>query len=295
MQLRLAGRHRLRVAIVASLFVAIAVAIGGGSSVVVPVPIDVMTFNIRTANGRAGENVWSNRKALVADTIRRFAPHVVGLQEVLEEQVEFLASALSDYRWLGIDRGFNGGQGLSEYTPIFYRHGELSPIKSGTFWLSSTPDRPARRRRASRIVTWARFHHRVSGRPLYVFNTHFTLRRGQAQLDAATMITTRVAALPPGSAVIVTGDFNAVAEASDTWRALMTQGLVDAWLVADARRGPPLTSSGFGPPHDRRENRIDWILVGGPIGVRSAETVLHNDQGRYPSDHYPVVARLEIQ
>ena len=135
----------------------------------------------------------------------------------------------------------------------------------------------------------------MSGRPLYVFNTHFTLRRGQAQLDAATMITTRVAALPPGSAVIVTGDFNAVAEASDTWRALMTQGLVDAWLVADARRGPPLTSSGFGPPHDRRENRIDWILVGGPIGVRSAETVLHNDQGRYPSDHYPVVARLEIQ
>ena len=147
MQLRLAGRHRLRVAIVASLFVAIAVAIGGGSSVAVPVPIDVMTFNIRTANGRAGENVWSNRKALVADTIRRFAPHVVGLQEVLEEQVEFLASALSDYRWLGIDRGLNGGQGLSEYTPIFYRHGELSPIKSGTFWLSSTPDRPARRRR----------------------------------------------------------------------------------------------------------------------------------------------------
>ena len=72
-------------------------------------------------------------------------------------------------------------------------------------------------------------------------------------------------------------------------------GAEDAWVVADDRRGPALTSSGFGPPRDGREGRIDWILVGGPISVRSVETVLHSRQGRYPSDHYPVVARLEIQ
>ena len=106
------------------------------------VPIDVMTFNIRTSNGRAGNNAWPNRKALVAGTIEWFAPRLVGLQEALDEQVEYLASALPDYRWFGIDRGLNGGQGLSEYTPILYRHAELSPVESGTFWLSSTPDTP---------------------------------------------------------------------------------------------------------------------------------------------------------
>ena len=96
------------------------------------------------------------------------------------------------------------------------------------------------------------------------------------------------------SAVIVLGDFNNVAEVSDLWRTATSQGLVDAWVVADGRRGPALTWSGFGPPRDGVTERIDWILVGGPIGVRSVETVLHNDAGRYPSDHYPVVARLEV-
>ena len=41
--------------------------------------------------------------------------------------------------------------------------------------------------------------------------------------------------------------------------------------------------------------RIDWILVGGPIDVLSAETILFNEAGRYPSDHFPVAARVEIR
>jgi endonuclease/exonuclease/phosphatase family metal-dependent hydrolase len=55
-----------------------------------------------------------------------------------------------------------------------------------------------------------------------------------------------------------------------------------------------MTRGDFGPPETGYAERIDWILVGGPIGVRSAETVLYNDRGRYPSDHYPVAARLEV-
>jgi len=104
-----------------------------------------------------------------------------------------------------------------------------------------------------------------------------------------------VAALPAGSSVIVTGDFNAIAGESDTWQAATAHGLRDAWLIASERNGPSLTTSGFGPPRDGWEGRIDWILVGGPIAVRSVETVIYNNQGRYPSDHYPVSARLEIQ
>ena len=107
-----------------------------------PATLGVMTFNIRTANTSDGDNAWAYRKALVADTIERFAPEIAGPQEVIAEQIEYLAASLPDYRWLGVDRGLNGGEGLSEYTPIFYRHGELSPIESGTFWLSATPDGP---------------------------------------------------------------------------------------------------------------------------------------------------------
>jgi endonuclease/exonuclease/phosphatase family metal-dependent hydrolase len=273
-----------------------------GSGAEEPLSLDVMTFNIRTSIGRDGDNSWPHRKELVAETIERFSPHVVGLQEALEDQIEYLTATLPAYRWLGADRGLNGGRGLSEHTPIFYLHEELTPLESGTFWLSSTPDTPpelrefrGQRLRMGRIVTWARFHHRPSDRQIYMFNTHFTLRRGPRQVESASLVAARVAALPADSSVIVTGDFNAIAGDSDTWRTATAQGLRDAWLVATERRGPPLTSSGFRAPPDGWEGRIDWILVGGPIAVRSVETVLHNDQGRYPSDHYPVAARLEIQ
>ena len=258
------------------------------------IQLDVMTFNIRTAAGRDGTNGWPNRKELVAETIARPSPDVVGLQEALGEQIEFLESRLPEYRWLGIDRGLNGGGGLSEATPIFYRYRKLAPIESGTFWISDTPGEPSRGRRASRIVTWARFYHIDTGRQLFVYNTHFSLRQGTGHLRGTRLINERIAALPAGSAVIAMGDFNAVAERSETWEAATAGGLRDAWLLARERRGPAITANGFGPPPEGWDGRIDWILVGGEISVLSAETIVHSVAGRYPSDHYPVLARLEI-
>ena len=262
-----------------------------------PAPLGVMTFNIRTSIGNDGDNGWMHRRTLVVKTIERLAPDVAGLQEALDEQVEYLADALPGYRWLGADRGLNGGTGLSEYTPIFYRRDALIQIESGTFWLSSAdgPTGVGWRRNVSRIVTWARFHHRETGRRFHVFNTHLTLRRGQRQIDSAKRIAGRVAALPAGSAVVVTGDFNAIAEISETWLAATGRGLQDAWLLAGERIGPPRTSNDFRPPELANPGRIDWILVGGPVRVRSVETIIDHDDGRYPSDHYPVVAQLQLQ
>ena len=89
--------------LVATLLVA-ALGAGAAPHVSAQVPLDVMTFNIRTASGRDGDNAWPHRKELVAATIERFAPQVVGLQEALDEQIEYLDAMLPDYRWLGIDR-----------------------------------------------------------------------------------------------------------------------------------------------------------------------------------------------
>ena len=78
-------------------FALVAATFGGAASpAAAQVPLDVMTFNIRTANGRDGDDAWPNRKDLVAETIERFGPHVVGLQEAVGEQVEYLESALPE-------------------------------------------------------------------------------------------------------------------------------------------------------------------------------------------------------
>ena len=256
--------------------------------------LDVMSFNIRTANGQDGDNIWPLRKELVLETMRAFDADVLGLQEALTVQIEFIQSAMPEYRWLGVDRGLNGGVGLSEATPIFYKHAVLVPLESGTFWLADDPNPPAQPGRGARIVTWARFHHLETRQQFYVYNTHFTIRGGPRQIQAAEQINAHIAQLPAESAVVVLGDFNALAETSETWHAATRNGLRDAWVVAEKREGPPVTSNGFGPPPQGREGRIDWILVDGPVTVQRAVTVLHSVDGRWPSDHYPVAAELVV-
>lgn len=256
--------------------------------------LDVMTFNIRTSDGQDGDNIWPLRKELVLETMRAFDPDVLGLQEALTVQIEFIQSEMPEYRWLGVDRGLNGGVGLSEATPIFYKHAVVVPLESGTFWLADDPNPPAQPGRGARIVTWARFHHLETRRQFYVYNTHFTIRGGPRQIQAAEQINAHIALRPAESAVVVMGDFNALAETSETWHAATRDGLRDAWVVAEKREGPPVTSNGFGPPPEGREGRIDWILVDGPVDVERIETVLHSVGGRWPSDHYPVAAELMV-
>lgn len=45
--------------------------------------VKVMSFNIRYATGKDGENHWDKRKDFLADTIKAFDPDVLGTQETL--------------------------------------------------------------------------------------------------------------------------------------------------------------------------------------------------------------------
>jgi endonuclease/exonuclease/phosphatase family metal-dependent hydrolase len=59
-------------------------------------------------------------------------------------------------------------------------------------------------------------------------------------------------------------------------------------MVAKNKAGPEGTVHGFkGTPG---KTRIDWILFRGPWKVKSAETLTDAREGRFPSDHFPVLA-----
>ena len=72
-------------------------------------------------------------------------------------------------------------------------------------------------------------------------------------------------------------------------------GLSDAWTLAAERVNDGLgTFNDFGPA--RRDGvRIDWLPLRGWAGVRRAEIVTYAEDGRTPSDHFPVVVDLQIQ
>lgn len=249
----------------------------------------VMSFNVRLPIASDGANAWENRRDLLVETIAEADPDIIGTQEIHKIQGDYILERLPAYAWFGIDR--RGGH-ADEHMGVFYRRDRLRVIDLGNFWLSDTPSVPGSiswDHPFPRMVTWGLMETIDDGRRFYFFNTHFPYRAedGEARLKAARLIRDRIAALPADLPLVMAGDFNT--EPDGPVHMLLTETLTDARVAAPANDGPDATFHGFTGQGDRR---IDWILVRGlsPSGTRTIATSRH---GRYPSDHFPVVAELD--
>ncbi len=254
--------------------------------------LTVMSFNIRYGTDGDGPNSWGRRRETVANAIKSKQPDAVGLQECIDFQAEYLVDAMPEYQWIGMGREEDGGH---EMTAILYRKKTLSPLETANFWLSETPDVPGSRSWDSayvRMATQVRFMHRETRQRFLFVNTHLDSRGEQARVEGARVIVRRLQSIPETLPVVVTGDFNALAEKDEPWRVFQDAGFTDSWLTARERTGPPVTFGRFRAPRTDRDARIDWVLVRGNITVHRCETLLYNEEGRYPSDHYPVVTEL---
>lgn len=259
------------------------------------VPFKAMSFNVRYGTALDGENHWEKRKDLLVETIQMQDPVVIGVQECLVFQADYIVEKLPEYRWLGIGRDQNGG---GEMPAVIYKHKALTPVEYKTFWLSTTPDVPGSKSWDSsltRSVTYVRFYLPAQDKFIHFFNTHFDHKGEEARRESGALLGQRVAALTDGAPIVVTGDFNARGGQSAPWKSLVEGGgLKDAWLEAPERKGPSTTWCGFEAPQPDAVQRIDWILFRNGVGITMCETVVHKKDGRYPSDHFPVTAHLTL-
>src|SRR5918993_4360660 len=127
--------------------------------------INVMTFNIRYSTEKDSLNAWSRRKEYVASQILFHEVQLLGVQEALHEQMLDLKARLKKFNYVGVARG--DGKQQSEYSAIFYDTTKLNVLQSETFWLSETPTVPGSKSwdaAITRIVTWAKFRDKKSGK-----------------------------------------------------------------------------------------------------------------------------------
>lgn len=250
-------------------------------------PLRVMTFNVRYP-AQDGANDWSHRRSILARTVAEADPDVIGTQELFRQQGDDLVAALPKYRWFGVDR--RGGHS-DEHMGIFYRADRLSVLQQGAFWLSATPMAAGSAtwgETLPRMVNWALFERAADHRRFYLLDTHFAHRDKdeRAREKSARLIAGWVGKLPADVPVVVTGDFNTAPGSRP--HDILTQGLTDVYATAEKRLGPQGTYHDFtGDP----AARIDWILVRNlhPLRITTVVTAVG---GRYPSDHFPVVADL---
>lgn len=252
----------------------------------------VMSFNVRYAAKSDGLDIWENRRDFLVETIRKHNPDLIGTQELLYVQGQYIDQAMPEYKWFGVSRR---GNQEDEHMGVFYRTDRLTLVDSGNYWLSLTPERAgssAWNMSLPRMATWGMFEIKATGQKFLFTNTHFAHRRedDHARRMSARVIANRLALYEETLPLVVTGDFNAPAEggAYETMTAVMK----DAWTSAVKKSGPEGTFHGFkGTPGAAR---IDWILYRAPWKVLEAHTLTDNRDGRYPSDHFPILAVFEL-
>lgn len=283
--------------IVFSLFAAFAMLIGVACAPAVAFergePMNVASFNLRYDNPQDGPNAWPARKEMVKALIRYHEFDIVGTQEGLAGQVADLAR-MEEFDHVGVGR--DDGKQAGEHSAIFFRKSRFALLDKGDFWLSETPDRPSLGWDATcchRIVSWARLRERASGRVLYVFSAHFDHEGVVARRASSELLLRKIAEISRGEPAICTGDFNSTPD-TPQMRAMATT-MRDAYQVSRTPPyGPVGTYNGFRLDAPRRD-RIDYIYVDRHFEVLKYAALGDSLHGGYPSDHHPVVARVQFR
>jgi endonuclease/exonuclease/phosphatase family metal-dependent hydrolase len=258
-----------------------------------PDDVAVMTFNIRYDNPN-DPLAWVERRDHVVDAIRYY--DIVGVQEALSSQFEFLKTETPRFSSYGVGREADGS---GEFCPIFWNAKRFDLLHSETVWLSASGEPGVAGWDADlpRIATDVLLYDRQTSKTFRVINTHFSHVGSEARIMSASLIRLRV---NRGSAdvKIVLGDLNAepddqaVLELISMDSAGTGDGLVDAHDAAKTRcRQSFGTFTGFDTGGLSSAPRIDHILTAGAKVTWFCvdERIIGSF---YISDHLPVYVML---
>lgn len=289
----------------------------------------VASYNVRYQTGDVGTaNEWDERKADLADFIRKLDLDVFGLQEVCPGQADYLTNCLPQYAMVGVHR--EDGKREGEASPVFYRKVRFGAVRSGTFWLSETPDVPGSKSWetvCTRVCSWVLLKDRNTGKTFCFANTHTDHVSELARKEGMLLIIRKMREFAPsGTPIVFTGDHNCreIEEPAQAVSKLLKNALYvsetppkgpwrtfNGWIWSDAEYSTgdalklPVAKrnallGGKDIPYAERYAcggaRIDYIYVSEGVCVKSYET--HSDARPgtklYPSDHFPVTATIEI-
>ncbi|MGL4993334.1 MAG: endonuclease/exonuclease/phosphatase family protein [Bacteroidales bacterium] len=261
--------------------------------------VRAMSFNIRMATTNDGDNQWNNRRGSVVNIVKSQYIDILGTQEALQEQVEYLKSELKAYNLIGVGR--EDGDKKGEYCAIMYRHDRFKEEKSGNFWLSKDPSAVGIKgwdAACERIATWAVLRDIRTGSSIFVLNTHFDHVGRKAQAEGAKLIKRQIALLKGGvDNVIVMGDLNVTPDnpaIAEMLKATKSIKLVDSRSVADTIVGPSWSFHGFESVDMSKRPLIDYIFVSEGASVKSQSIIYDPKAKRSLSDHNPIVSIISF-
>ena len=269
--------------------------------------IKVISFNLRADFKHDKQNRWEYRKEYAMRLIQESGATIIGVQELLPQMREDVQRLLNDYTVLGWGRYKGTRETGDEHSDIIIKNDDATVDFYRTFWLSKkTEDDVSRAYYAffPRICTVAEVYLKPFNRTIRVFNTHFDHICGMARVLGVNIILRMMSELnreKPMPTVLM-GDMNAGPK-SKPIRILRENlhpydniRLTDVYSkCAETVKN---THHGFG-----QGGLISWLIDRAPIDyifVSDEFTILDvcvdrsNENGRFPSDHFPLMATLKL-
>jgi endonuclease/exonuclease/phosphatase family metal-dependent hydrolase len=252
-----------------------------------------LTYNIRFDNPADGPDAWPLRRDHLAAQLRFYKPDVFGIQEGLHRQVEYLIEQLPAFQRVG--GGRDDGKEAGEYSALYFRKARFGLLESGTFWLSETPDLPSKGWDAAlpRICTYAHLYDSLANKKIWVFNTHFDHIGETARLRSAELIISKIKEFnKQNEPIVLMGDFNS--EPTEPPAKLLSRALIDTRAASEEPSfGPEGTFNAF-KFNEPVTRLIDYIFINGSgMKVKQHAVLSDSRDCHYPSDHLPVLARME--
>jgi endonuclease/exonuclease/phosphatase family metal-dependent hydrolase len=251
--------------------------------------LTVATYNLRYDNRGDSGNLWVNRAPIQSNLIRFHDFDVVGIQEGLINQLEDLSKSLPQYTRYGIGR--DDGKAAGEHSAIYYKKDKFKLLKRGDFWLSQTPDQPGKGWDATccnRICSWVQLQDIASKKIFYFFNVHFDHQGVIARIESAKLMIEKIKTIAGNTPAVFTGDLNG-GRNSDCYKYIANAGVIkDSYDLAGFTYENNGSFNSFRTP--RGMEVIDHIFVTKHFTVKKWGILTDTYFGKYPSDHFPVMA-----
>jgi endonuclease/exonuclease/phosphatase family metal-dependent hydrolase len=218
----------------------------------------------------------------------------LGIQEGLIGQLRFLDKKLKKYKRIGVGR--DDGKEKGEFSAIYYDSKRIRLLQQGTFWLSPTPEKVSVGWDAAleRICTYGLFLDRKTGENFWAFNTHFDHMGVEARKNSAILILQKIKSLNTDNLpVVLTGDFNAGPE-SEPVQQIKTIFRDAIEANKSMNMAPDGTFNAFNSEKPATE-RIDFIFTGFGFQALNYFVIREKREGRFASDHFPVIAEIKVQ
>ncbi len=266
-----------------------------GVNVLSAQPLTLGTFNLRFDNANDTGNLWKDRVPGATAIIRFHDFDIFGTQEGLKNQLDDISNTLPQYSRYGAGR--DDGKTKGEHAAIFYKKDEFALLKSGDFWLSETPEKPSMGWDAvccKRICSWVYLQHKKSGKKFYFFNAHFDHQGVKARVESSKLVLQKMKEIARNEPAIFTGDLNGNHQ-SEWYLELANSGyLKDSYSQVEFPYVLSSSFNGFGKAKPGKDV-IDHIFTTNQFTIKRWGVLTDTYNGKFPSDHFPVLADVVLK